>query len=241
MIRLRRDTFGHSLPAVSVAPEVFPLALILTDMSLTSESLAEMVSAALAQPTDFPPFSRVAVADDRLAIAMSAEAAQWTMLLPAILSAISDLPLVAVDVVLASDTSPDDFEALRQSIATTSGGERQLPVKLERHQGEDRTALAYIAADQTDHPVYVARSLADADLVLPVVVQSASDVDPRQCGLFPGFVDTAAIIRSQENGDARPSPSVAWSLGVQMRLAILVDDQQDLVAIDARAIPADWS
>lgn len=218
-------------------------------MSPTSQSLAEMVSATLADPVDFPPFSRVAVEDDRLAIAITAEAAGWPMLVPAILSAISDLPLVAVDIVVANDATSDDFESLQQWATEYGGGgsdsdprpgEKRLPVRLERHRGDDRTSMAYLAADQTDHPIYIARALADADLVLPVVVQGSATTNPGEAGLFPGFVDHEAIVRSQENDDTPPRPSVEWSLGVQLRMVVVVDEAHDLVAMRAEAIPPDW-
>ena len=206
------------------------------------DELAKRITETLAQPIDFPPLSAAIIQDDRLALAIDEHAAAIPMVIPALLRSIAAMPVSAVDVVLSSATPPEDVESIRQTVERHRGHYEHLAVCLDRHDGGDRTVMSYLIADQNADPIYISKPLADADVVLPVRTMdthadsagsSANDTD---AGLFPAFVDHETSTRSMDDPSLRPSPGVAWSLGVQLELVLVTGPDGDIETVRAQSI-----
>ena len=100
-------------------------------------------------------------------------------------------------------------------------------VQVVRHEASHRESLRYLGADVAAHPIYLNRSLVDADFVLPIVAGRPKDESGLLdgTGIFPFYSDScsrARFYQSDEPVEEAPSdPSEpAWLLGVQIMLSV---------------------
>lgn len=197
----------------------------------SNEALAQRVADALLHPSRFLPITDMVVPGDSVAIALEDGLPHPEAIIGGILAVLQGCQLGKLEVVVPPSLAPQELARLRAALPGS--------VLLSVHDVTDRAALGYLAADEDAHPIRVNRSLADADLVLPVSVMRLSDPllgGPSGDALFPAMVDDAqrqrlhrftarALQRREHYHDERAASQahqLRWNLGVQLMVAVEV-------------------
>ena len=234
----------------SLVVEVRPAALVaeLIGPAGASGSDAErLVEAALSTPLEGPPLTAHAVPGDRVVIAVAGGLPQARHVIAAVKARLADAGIT------------DDSLAILHAGPTAS----ELDAAAEFHAGAV-VETAYLAADKAGHPLHLARTLVDADVVVTVGEWSFdARLGGRSLGgeLWPPFgreecaadlqLDLArrgrgALRRWRANLDA-----VIWQLGVTACLRVVAGRDGSLAAAafgtstsaarQARAAAAAWA
>lgn len=188
------------------------------------------ISAALDSPRDFPAISAAIVPGDRIAIPISLVSARVTDYVAAIVNYFvdHDIDPAGVTLCLAEGVQIDRAE-LADAIER-SGGEKRAAEDLSIERiVSDQDRYAYLAADEAADPIYVWRSIVDADFVLPLVASHQRE-DPRHDpgGIAAHFTDVESRRRWQKNriqqaetasgirseSDAGVTSQITWLLGL---------------------------
>jgi hypothetical protein len=146
--------------------------------------LQAAVSCALQAPLDFPSVEQAIVPGDRVVLAVDPSVPQMAEVVAQILNYFQGcgMPSAQFTVVVAGHAQTD---------ATALA--RLLPddVAIELHDADDQTKVAYVAANKQGEPIYMNRSLVDADVVIPVMCargRTAIDYEGAY-GVFPLLTD----------------------------------------------------
>lgn len=134
------------------------------------------VAAALQQPIDFVPFDQAVVAGDRLVLAVDVSIPQIDRLLVAIINwfAAHGTASHHIRVVLAGADRQRGM-VLRERLAEQLQQQVGTAVELELHRVDDPAQVAYVGADKQAAPIYLNRSMVDADVVIPITVPRPAD------------------------------------------------------------------
>jgi hypothetical protein len=146
------------------------LASFTTDISPV-EDLPRTVAAALAGPFGLPSLEQAIVPGDRVALAVDPS-----------LPSLGDVVGLVVTWLLERGTEPSSLVAvlagqdpmqlqqLKWGLGNALGklGLDGDAVAVEMHDPDDPQAVAYVAANEQSDPIYINRTLVDADVVLPV-------------------------------------------------------------------------
>ena len=191
--------------------------------------VAGATRAALAMPTDFPPVDQIIVPGDHLVVLLSGRTPAAAAIVGAVIDSVVGVGPSAIDVVVDdADRCGIDGDALAEAYP-------DVDVRLIEHDGDDRESLSYVAADVDALPIYLNRSVADADWVLPVIVDGSIGGDSASSLLHPAFTDTAARRRHRDASHTRPpSDNPATLIGVQLTLHVRVDDAGGVAGVEAR-------
>lgn len=146
--------------------------------------LEDAVSAALREPLEFPAVELAIVPGDRVVLAVDPSVPRMPEVVQEVLAYLqrSGVPTAQFTVVLAGHDQAD-----LTSLA------RLLPddVGIELHDPDDQTKVAYVAANKEGEPIYMNRSIVDADVVIPIMCargRSAIDYEGSY-GVFPLLTD----------------------------------------------------
>lgn len=119
---------------------------------------AAAIASALEQPFDFPPFAKLFVPGDHVAIALDSGLADAPRILGAVLPIIRQAVGGSGEITVVA--TPGDPPRLTTEVF----GESPLIV----HDPADRNGLAYLASTRAGRRVYLNRRLTDADVVVPI-------------------------------------------------------------------------
>lgn len=146
--------------------------------------LAAAVTSALRAPLDFPSVEQAIVPGDRVVLAVD--------------PSVPRMPEVVAHIVQyfqGSGFLPEQFTIVVAGHAQSDAAAlaKLLPdeVAIELHDADDQTKVAYVAANKQGEPIYMNRSLVDADVVIPVMCargRSAIDYEGAY-GVFPLLTD----------------------------------------------------
>ncbi len=209
------------------------------------------VRAALQQPIDFPPLRQIVVPGDRIVVALEDGLVQPAAIVAGV-----------VQELLAAGIEPEQIRLVRGARdARLSRGAptRGLPtdirqkIEVDVHDPTDRNGLCLLnISSHDDRPIYLNRTLVDADLVLPVGVMR-----PRGSlgylgvhgALFPTFADQdtqqrfwaprsalSEAVLQQRRAEAQEA---AWLLGIRMTLQLIPGRGETLLHVlagDAEAV-----
>ena len=146
--------------------------------------LEAAVTAALQSPIEFPAIELAIVPGDRVVLAVDPSVPRMAEVVEQVLAYLHrcGVPTSQFTVVLASHAQAD--------LSTLS---RLLPedVGIELHDPDDQTKVAYVAANKQGEPIYMNRSMVDADVVIPIMCargRSAIDYEGAY-GVFPLLTD----------------------------------------------------
>jgi nickel-dependent lactate racemase len=198
--------------------------------------------AALAHPLGYPPLRQTVVQGDRVVLALGEGLVQ-----PAPLVAGAILELIDARI------EPESITVLRH--ATDARLCRQLPtedlpaelrdrVAVEVHDASDREKLCLLNVSSNDEPIYLNRSLVDADVVVPIGLARAS----RSLGdlgvhgtLYPGFADEVAQQRflaprsslsaSTKQRRVREATEADWFLGTRLVVQVIPGPGETIMQI----------
>jgi nickel-dependent lactate racemase len=192
---------------------------------------AAAVEVALSQPLNFPPLERATVPGDRIVLALEHDVPQATTLVAA-----------AAGYLVREGVSPDRLVVLKESAAAHEGDPREaLPdawreeVTLEVHTPDIPGRLALLASSHEGKPVYLNRTLLDADLVGPIGClrdEATIGYYGPYGGVFPAFADSKTQQLYRKPAASRAArqtlatqreaiDEVGWLLGAQFTLQVL--------------------
>lgn len=154
------------------------------------ENWPEAVANALGAPLDFPALDQALVPGDRLVFAVDPACPSLVEVVSHTAAWFSQRGVAEANmrIVLAADGqwSTDELAA---AIAHRSG----LTIDIEQHNYDDKEQVAYVAANEASDPIYLNRSLVDADVVIPIsAARPHASIDYFGAfGIFPLFSDRA--------------------------------------------------
>lgn len=161
--------------------------------------------------------SQLVTTGDRVAIALDPSTPCLMSLLPLLLAELARLGASIGDTMI---TIPSRNEILAESIRTWLASSSEFStIKVMLHTQEDRGAIAYIGATALGHPIYFAKALVEADVVIPLF-STASMGEAAQGTLARFLYQGFAFVESGEPDVRRPSrqrkernfpPAPGWS------------------------------
>jgi nickel-dependent lactate racemase len=203
--------------------------------------VADAVAKALEQPQAFPRLEQAVVPGDHVAIVLDDGIPEPGTMLGPLLECLADAGVARNDLLIVQVPRREDG---RHALTPES-----LPpgIRLETHDSHDRKRLSYLASTKAGTRVYLNREVVDADLV---VLVGRVDYHPilgyRGPGssVFPGLADAAAqhqfrgkisLIDEATTRTAlrRESDEVAWLLGVQFAVQVVVGDNNEVIGVMA--------
>ncbi len=210
------------------------------------EALADPASAvldALANPLEFPALARAMAPGDRIVLALDGSLPQ-----PGVLTA------ALAEYLVDAGAAPENLTVLKSKADVETDVEdlrEQLPpqwsdaLKLEIHDPAAKTQLGLLGQAHDGRPIYLNRTLLDADLVVPVgCLHSPGTIGyhGRYGGLFPAFADekTAQRYRKPRGAEARREleathrreiDEIGWLIGSQFSMQVVPGGGESLLAV----------
>ncbi len=226
-------TLPGQLPQLNALPAV-------TDIEAT-------VFEALQSPLGLASIDQMMVPDDVVALAVDPACPQ----LPAVSAAVihwlcqSGTELSNIRLVLGSP-SPSLRQEVEQGLhARGLATEDAMGLQVISHDADDPQAVAYLAANQESMPIYINRSLVDADVVIPIACarrQGSWDY-LGSYSTFPLFSDRATrgrmlslprLEHASEHAQLKSwADEAAWWLGLLAGIQILPAAQGQVAAVQA--------
>jgi nickel-dependent lactate racemase len=199
--------------------EIDPARVVLSatgPASIAPAELERQIERALEQPLEAPPVGTAVVPGDRVVIALGGVVPATSAILAAVCQVISaaGVSRSSIEVLVGPG------EAARLVGAMPGGG-----VRLVEHDPDDRKAHAYLASGSTDRRIYLARSIVDADFVLPIgriEWNAMGRCEGPWSATFPGFSNretqkelarAAADGRFGDGSTIGEAAEVCWLLG----------------------------
>ncbi len=190
------------------------------------------IRAALAAPIEYPALREVVVPGDRVALALGEGLVQPSALVAGAVLELIDAGIDAEAITILRH--PDDA---RLCHAPPTNG---LPVELrdrivvEVHDAGDRDKLCLLSVSSNDEPIYLNRTLVDADVAIPIgmvrAAESLGDLGIHGT-LYPAFADAAAQQRflTPKSALSRPSrqkrlqeaSEADWLLGTRLAVQVV--------------------
>lgn len=131
------------------------------------QDLPGRVSSVLANPVEFPSLDQALVPGDSLVLAVDP-----------VLPSVAEVLECIVDWFIAHGTSPSNVsvvvagssvgQAASADLIQAKFSSRWNEISIELHDPDDPNKIAYVAANEDAEPIYMNRTLVDADVVVPV-------------------------------------------------------------------------
>ncbi|MEM9364435.1 MAG: hypothetical protein AAGD07_00460 [Planctomycetota bacterium] len=187
-----------------------------------------LVRSCMAAPLDFPAFEHAVVAGDHVALAVDPSVPQLETVLQGLCVWLEAAEVERVSVVLWAETPRAFCDQLRSAVSASFSGTATVCI----HQPAERESLGYVTADEAGDPVYLARELVDADLIIPVLSCRSGDIDSSvdRSGLFPFLADASTLKRFQMQV-ASEDPALAWMLSVHVVIVCSSDASGNLAGL----------
>jgi len=201
--------------------------------SASGTSVADLeatIRVALTEPLGHPPLGASVVAGDQITIALEPGVPQAAAVASGITQYLVEAGHSPANVtILWQPTHAQDLGPTDEFLASYRDH-----VHFVRHDPDDASAMAYLAATRTAEPIYLNRALCDADFVLPVGVLRPSQAlgnTGMLGGLFPTFSNRETLQRlrplvgpsqaARQNRITAIANEVAWLLGIQFLVQIV--------------------
>ncbi len=223
-----------------------------------SRALADVRAAAaqaLAAPLEYPPLSAAVVPGDRVVLALDEAVPQSASLVAAVVDVLLAQGVEAVDITVllaeglptgeptvtgsSSPPAPSGFPFVLDPTAALAE-EVRLAIQRVVHNPQNQDDLAYLAATESGHRIYLNRHLVEADFVLPIGCIRQDPIlgmSGTSTGIYPRFSDAATWRRFRAAGRtdhavdrfaaeaANPwrqeVDEVSWLLGIQLALQVV--------------------
>lgn len=202
---------------------------------------------ALSEPLEFPALARAMAPGDRIVLAIDAGLPQPGVLLSAL-----------ADYLVEAGADAEHLTVLTTKLSSDPHGEellQQLPpqwrssLRLEIHDPTAKTQLSLLGQAHDGRPIYLNRTLLDADLVVPLgCLRSASAIGyyGRYGGLFPAFADEKTLQRYRKPRGAekrreaaeaqrREIDEIGWMIGSQFTVQVVPGGGESLLGVWAGA------
>ncbi len=200
----------------------------------TSASVVEdwkgAVSSALSSPLDFPSLDQALVPGDQLVLAVDPSTPALVEVVAATVQWFCERGTseANIRIVLAGDGQWSS-EELADRIEQRCG----LSIAVERHTFDDSEQVAYVAANEASDPIYLNRSLVDADVIIPITAaRPRSSLDYfGPFGIFPllsnretrgKFHSLPSLENSQSHAQLRGwADQAGWWVGVLVGIQVI--------------------
>jgi nickel-dependent lactate racemase len=209
------------------------------------DDLASAVSAAMAEPLDYPPLPQTVTPGDRIVLPLAEGTPQAAEITAAVVRAL-----------ISAGVSPDGISILRTEGDVQAGGDDPCSqieevalgkIRLVTHDSANRRAMAYLATTEGGEPILLDRLLTDADLVLPIgCLQAEKTVGyfGIHSPIFPALSDERTHARFRRVGELRGAgpdhrtlkhevEEVAWLLGVNLTVQVIPAASQGVLHVVA--------
>jgi len=197
------------------------------------EDLAAAVTAALAEPIDYPPLAQSAMPGDRVVLVLGRGVPRAAELVAAVVACLA-----------RAGVDPDGIGILRTQADAECGvpdpcgllsAQTRSRLSLVTHDPADQGRLGYLAATDDGRPILLNRAILDADVVLPVG-SLGNRASPEYHGIhgavYPTFSDEKTLLRfrSLDLLNPRGAPKkhlvrlcneVGWLLGVNFTIQLV--------------------
>lgn len=194
---------------------------------------AAATDAALTGPLNFPPLAQATVPGDRIVLALEHGVPQAHTLVAAVASYLVRHGAAPDHLVILQ--TPAAEAALARDPRMLLPDTWRWEVAIETHCPETQGKLALLASSHDGKPVYLNRTLLDADLVVPIgCLRDASTIGyhGRYGGLFPAFADAKTQQRFRKPAAPRMQhqtirtqreeiDEVGWLLGTQFTVQVI--------------------
>ncbi len=196
-------------------------------------NLDAAITAALAEPLDYPSLALCVTSSDRVVLALGHDVPKAAQLVA-----------VIVRTLIEAGVAPEGITVLQTKADATSdaGDPRRLIAASIReriarliHDPADRRQLAYLAASEAGEEILISRTLHEADVVLPVgclrapetaghfgihgdVFPAFSDVKTQQRFRASGSLDKQGKLKQELTAEA---DHAAWLLGVNFTIQVI--------------------
>lgn len=229
--------FGtDSIVELSVPSDRLIAACGTTEQSVISDVRAATAQA-LASPIGFPPLARAVVPGDRVVLALDHDVPRGREIIRALF-----------DCLVENGVAPTDIQLLIS--ADEPNARNLLPAEyrdqatVTTHDPAARDSLSYLAVGADDEPIYLNRSLCDADVVVPIGClrcEPAIDYHGMFGGLFPTFSGQetqnkmfASAVAHAARDEARCREKIqeaGWLLGVQFTVQVVPGPSGELLQV----------
>jgi nickel-dependent lactate racemase len=203
---------------------------------------AAAVAAALTEPLDFPPLSSATVPGDRIAIAVDPSVAPSIPVVSGVVHALLQANPDPAEIAIVWGCQMQNCSA--DELVDSLSARARAVVRVEIHEPHDRENLVYLAASKEGKPIYVNRTLTDADVVIPLGVMrldlSLGYLGVHGC-LFPMFSDAATQSRFRTPNSKEWSTNqcrlreeaeeAVWLLGVQFTVQVIPGPGESLLHV----------
>lgn len=159
------------------------------------QSVRQVVAECLARPDDFPSIADAMVSGDQVTLIVDPALPSAAAVIGGAVDFFARHDAHSVTVQFWAGVSDVVVDAVRDRLVSVA-----IPTSIAIHDPTDREALRYVAADAAGDPVYLARSIVDAHLVVPLLAVRQNDADRWQhrAGIWPMLCDLATQVRSTE-------------------------------------------
>jgi len=209
------------------------------------------VAAALAEPLEFPTLAESVAPGDRIVVAIESGVPRAEEIARAIADAVSAEGIEPANVCVLWPGRAPSLETVPADPSAAPVG-RAAQLEQRRHDPADRGSLAYLANIGEGKPVYLNRSVCEADFLAPVGCARLEAIGGLQSpseGLFPTFADAAAQSRYRSPRTAgsqvqrrrlrQQAREVEWLLGAMFAIRVVPgsgDSVLSIVAGETRAV-----
>jgi hypothetical protein len=181
------------------------------------------VAASLVDPVDYPPLAQTVVPGDRVVLAIQSGVPQAAWVVAGIVQTLLEARIASGNISIVLSPA---FEAGRMVTSLLPDTVRE-GIRVTRHDPRDRGGLAYLAATQSGMPVYINRTVCEADLVVTVGCLTGRDAEPN--GVFPAFADWATLERyaaihpssAEFRRGRHEADEAAWLLGARFTVQVI--------------------
>jgi hypothetical protein len=221
---------SEALVAVCQAPRGTPFA-----------DVAAAVDRALAEPLEFPPLAQSVVPGDKVVLALAPGVPQGTTIVHHTLAALRGAGIEGHDITLLR--TQDDVDAGLPDPLAALPRELTAGIHGEVHDPRRREALSYLAADAGAKPIYINRTLHEADSVIAIgclrLEESPGNLGMHG-GVFPVFSDAARLDRYRTPAALEPtqrrklqkqSDEVGWLLGLQFTIQVVPGAESEVLHV----------
>ena len=227
---------------------------------VTGDAARKVVTAALATPPEGPPLVSHVVPGDRVVIALAGNVPQEASVVAAVAGQLSAAGVRQEDMVVLQPPGA----GVPPAAGDVGSAGRDAPVRTVAFDPVAEAETAYLAADEAGRPLYLARSLVDADVVVAVgawgfdASLGGRSVDGELWPTFSRLACRHEISRQLAKKGRRALPgwresvqAITWQLGVCASLRIVAGRDASLGAASfglpetaarlARVQAAGWS
>jgi nickel-dependent lactate racemase len=190
------------------------------------------IRSALAEPLGYPPLRQIVVPGDRVVLALGEGLVQPAPLVTGAILELLDAGIESKSITILRHAS--DARLCREPPTGDLPAELRDRIVVQVHDASDREMLCLLNVSSNDEPIYLNRSLVEADVVVPIGLVRAS----RSLGdlgvhgtLYPGFADEAAQQRflaprsalsaSSKQRRLREATEVDWFLGTRLAVQVI--------------------